>query len=133
MIEFSSNLETKIPQIDEQHKELINRINNVLALEKGVDSKEVTEKTINMLGAYIEEHFRDEEELQRKSGYPDYEWHREQHRLYIDSFKRLKEEYEKNGPSINFTLELNKSIIQWIVTHIRSADTDLGKFINANG
>ena len=43
---------------------------------------------------------------------------------------KLKAEYAHNGPSAAFTLYLNKSIIEWIVTHIRSADKELGKFLN---
>ena len=131
-MEFTSALEIKVPHIDEQHKKLIARINDVLSLNHGADSKEETEKTIDVLGDYIVKHFNDEEELQRKCGYPDYEKHRELHQLFIGSFKRIKEEYEKNGPSMNFTLELNKSIVEWIVSHIKTADLELGKFINAN-
>jgi hemerythrin len=99
MIKFTSDLETKVSKIDEQHKELFDRINKVIALGEGSVTQEETEKTLNLLGDYISEHFRDEEELQRTSGYPQYEWHRGQHKLYVDSFRTLKSEYHKNGPS----------------------------------
>jgi len=130
MIKFSPDLETKVPKIDEQHKELFKRINDVIAMGAKSVTKEETDKTFKMLGDYITQHFRDEEELQRKSGYPKLDWHRQQHQLYIDSFNKLKKEYDQNGPSAAFTLQLNKSIIDWIVKHIRHVDIELGKFLN---
>jgi len=122
MVNFTSDLEAKVANIDQQHKELFKRINDVVYLGTKSYSKEETDKTINLLGEYIIKHFRDEEELRRKYGYPKYEWHRE--------FNKLKVEYTANGPSVNFTLQLNKSIIDWIVKHIRHVDIELGKFIN---
>jgi len=130
MINFTPDLETKVTHIDEQHKELFKRINDLVSLGAKSVNKEETDKTINLLWEYVTKHFRDEEELQRKHNYPEYEWHREQHKKYIESFIELKDEYAKNGPSAKFTLQLNKSIIEWIVKHIRHVDVELGKFIN---
>jgi len=130
MINFTADLEVKVPNIDNQHKELFKRINDLTALGAKSVSKDETDKTIKLLGDYIIKHFRDEEELQKRYAYPKYEWHREQHKIYIDSFNKLKAEYDKNGPSTAFTLQLNKSIIDWIVKHIKHVDVELGKFIN---
>ena len=130
MVNFTADLETKVPKIDMQHKELFKRINDVIAMGVKSVSKEETEKTFKLLGDYITEHFRDEEELQRKSGYSKYEWHCGQHKLFVDAFNKLKLEYTKNGPSTAFTLQLNKSIIDWIVKHIRHVDKELGAFLN---
>jgi hemerythrin-like metal-binding protein len=132
MINFTPDLETKVEVIDQQHKQLFQRINDVVALGLKSYSKEETDKTINMLGDYIVKHFSDEEALQQKYGYPKYEWHRGQHKLYIETFSKMKAEYAANGPSAAFTLQLNKSIIDWIVKHIRHVDVELGKFINEN-
>ena len=131
MIQFSADLEINVPQIDQQHRELFSRINRVIALGAKSVSKEETDKTLKLLSDYVVMHFRDEEALQRQSNFPKMEWHKEQHRLYIENLNKIKQEYEKNGPSVQFTLQLNKSIIDWIVKHIRSADTELGKFLNS--
>jgi len=130
MIKFTPDLETKVTSIDNQHKELFDRINELTAMGYKSINKEETDKTFKLLGDYIVKHFKDEEDLQRKSGYPKYAWHVEQHRSFVDSFNKLKAEYTQNGPSAAFTLQLNKSIIEWIVKHIRHVDVELGKFIN---
>ncbi|MCL2839289.1 MAG: hemerythrin family protein [Defluviitaleaceae bacterium] len=130
MVKFTPDLETKVSQIDTQHKELFKRINDVVAMGMKSVSKEETDKTFKFLGDYINAHFRDEEALQRKSGYPKYDWHRDQHKQFVEAFNKLKLEYNQNGPSAAFTLQLNKSIIDWIVKHIRHVDIELGKFLN---
>ena len=130
MIKFTDNLITNVKFIDDQHKELFSRINEVIALGTKFASKEETDRTIKMLGDYIVKHFDDEEALQRKYSYPKHNEHKAMHQQYIAEFVKLKAEYDNNGPSVNFTMQLNKSIIDWIVKHIRYVDVDMGKFIS---
>lgn len=130
MLKLDKDMETGVKKIDDQHRELIARVNAVNALGAKSVSKEETMKTLTFLGDYIEKHFRDEEELQRKSNYDKYEWHRGQHQHYIGEFKKLKQEFEKNGPSAKFTLDLNNSIVTWIVRHIKTVDKELSKYLN---
>ena len=129
MIILSKDMEVGVEKIDKQHKELINRLNAVVSMGLKAISKEETQKTLDLLGDYIVKHFTDEEVLQRQSGYPKYEWHRVQHQIYINEFKKLKAEFAANGYSPKFTLDLNSSIIGWIVKHIKSVDVELGKYL----
>ena len=129
MIKLSKDMETGVPKIDTQHKELIDRINAVTAMGQKAFSKEEAEKTLDLLGDYIVKHFTDEEVLQKQSNYPKCEWHREQHQLYIKEFQKLKQEFNTNGYSTQFTLTLSNSVISWIVKHIKHADVELGKFL----
>jgi hemerythrin len=121
-------MEVGVPKIDAQHKELVDRLNAVTSLGAKSVSKEETQKTIDLLGDYIVKHFRDEEVLQQQSGYPKYEWHKGQHQIYINEFQKLKQEFITNGISARFTLDLNNSIVNWIVRHIKSVDVEFGKF-----
>ena len=131
MIKFTDDLIVGVGNIDEQHKELFERINAVSSLGAKSISKEETDKTIKMLGDYIIKHFRDEEMLMQSRNYPKLDGHKQLHAQYIQSFNTLKVEYAANGPSAAFTLQLNKSIIEWIVKHIRSADMDFSRFAKA--
>jgi len=131
MITLSQDMETGVDKIDAQHKELVDRINDILSMGEKSISKEETEKTIDMLGTYIVKHFNDEEVLQKQSGYPKYDLHREQHQAYFTEFEKLKNEFIENGHSMEFTLHLNNSIIGWIVKHIKTADSEFGKYYNS--
>jgi hemerythrin len=129
-LEFTPDLAIGVPHIDHQHKELIKRISDVVAAGTGSATKEETERLIDFLGEYVVEHFEDEEKLQVSSGFPKYEWHRAQHKEYLEEFKNLKDDYAKNGLTPRFTTSLNNSVIAWVVRHIQSADKELGAFIS---
>ena len=130
MYKITNDMKTNVELIDKQHEELFSRINEVVSMSTKAASKEETEKTLKFLGDYIVRHFSDEESLQRKHGYPKYEWHRQQHQNFVKAFNDLKQEYRNNGPSVQYTMQLNKSIIEWIVKHIKTVDVELGKHIN---
>jgi hemerythrin len=132
MITFTLDLLTNVKTIDGQHKELINRINAVTSMGSKSAGKEETEKTLDMLGAYVVKHFNDEEALQILYGYPKYDIHHAQHQHFLSEYRKLKTEYTLNGPSVQFSLRLSKSIIDWITRHIKSSDSELGIYINQN-
>jgi hemerythrin len=131
MITFSKTMEVGVEEIDAQHKELIDRLNTVTYMGLKSTSKEETQKTLDFLSEYIIKHFRDEEELQKRSEYPKFEWHREQHQFYIAEVEKLKQEFAMNGNSPKYTTDLSKSIIVWILRHIQSVDVEFGKFYNS--
>jgi hemerythrin len=128
MLSLTKDMETGVEKIDSQHRELINRINNLLAIGEKSVSEEETKKTIDYLGEYIVKHFGDEEEIQIKSKYPKYEEHKKLHNYYIDEFNKFKSEFEEKGNSMEFTMKLNNSLITWIVKHIKGNDVEFGKF-----
>ena len=129
MVTLSKDMEVGVLEIDTQHKELVDRLNALMSMGHDAASKEETQKTIDLLEEYIVKHFADEEELQRKNKYPEYESHKKMHELYIGEFQKLKKEFADNGHSLKFTMDLNNSLINWIVKHIKSADVELGKFL----
>lgn len=131
MVTLTKDMEVGVAKIDAQHKELVNRLNMVATMGTKTVTKEEAEKTLDFLGEYIVKHFSDEEVLQCSVGYPKYEWHKGQHRLYIDEFKKLKQEFMANGISSKFILNLHNSIIGWIVRHIKAVDVEFGKFYQA--
>jgi len=131
MINFTDDLLTKHPQIDNQHRELFQRLKDVMAMGGKAVTKQETDITLKLLSDYVKEHFEAEEDLQIKYNYPKYEWHKEQHNAFIDSYIKLKEEYDLNGASAEFSAQLNKSVVEWIIKHIRHADVELGKFLNS--
>ena len=132
MITITKDMETGISRIDAQHKELVDRLNAVISLGAISVSNEETQKTLDLLSDYVVKHFSDEEALQRQSHFPKYELHREQHQLYISELQKLKKEFATNGHSAKFTLDLNNSIVNWIVRHIKSVDVEFGKHYNSH-
>ena len=128
MITLTKDMETGVSKIDEQHKELINRINAVTSMGAQSVSHEETQKTLNLLSEYVVKHFGDEEALHKQHGYPKSDWHKEQHKFFLVELEKFKKEYLTSGPSAKFTLDLSNAVITWIVRHIKSADVEFGNF-----
>ena len=128
MIKFDKSMEVGVKLIDDQHQELISRINAFVGLGVKSYSPDETRKMLDSLGSYIKKHFTDEEKLHMSINYPEATWHKGQHALYIKEFEALYKEYNDNGISVAFTLKMTNSIIGWIVKHIKSADVAFGKY-----
>ncbi len=128
MLELTKDMIVGIPKVDEQHRELVKMLNAAQVMGMKAFSAEETKKTLDFLGNYVVKHFSDEEILQRQSGYPKCDWHKEQHKAFIGEFGKLKQEFIANGASSKFTLQLNKAIIDWVIRHIKTADTEFGKY-----
>ena len=59
IIALTKDMETGVSKIDEQHKELIDRLNQVSSMGLKSFSKEETQKTLDFLGDYVVKHFSD--------------------------------------------------------------------------
>jgi hemerythrin len=128
MLSLSKDMETGVEKIDTQHRELINRINKLLAAGESTTSEAETQKTIDFLGEYVIKHFGDEEELQIKSNYPKYPEHKEKHTSFINDFFKLKREFAGKTNSFEFSMKLNNSLITWITKHIKGDDAEFGNY-----
>ena len=71
---------TGIVKIDDQHKQLVGLLNNLI-LNKNPDDKEFTTKVFTTLVVFVRTHFQDEERLLRKIHYPGFDHH---HQTHID-------------------------------------------------
>ncbi len=131
MVSLTNDMLIGIPKIDEQHKELIEMLNFASSAGSRAFSAEETKKTLDFLGDYVVKHFADEETLQKQSGYPKYSMHKVLHADFVKEFLKFKKEFSVSGASAKFTLALNKTIIEWVVKHIKSADAEFGKYYKA--
>ena len=128
-IEWTTDLATGVDEIDNQHKELFQRINNLLdACNHGKGKAEV-KKVIWFLEDYVITHFSEEEKYMGKHDYPDYISHKKQHLEFIENFNSLKKQFEAEGPGIHIVVITNNLIVDWLKKHIRVLDKALGSFL----
>ena len=71
-VTFDKSLETGNELIDQQHKELIDRVNKLLESCYMGTEKRAAIQTLNFLLDYTVFHFEAEEKLQQESGYPGF-------------------------------------------------------------
>jgi hemerythrin len=121
---WNSALETGIPNIDAQHKQLFAQVDVLL----DSNSKERVPETLQFLGKYIHQHFSDEEALHAKSRYPKAEMHRKLHTNFVAVFNDMKKEYDTQGGKLEVLMKINKAVIGWLKEHIMVHDKEFAAF-----
>ena len=108
-ISFSKDLETGIKAIDDQHKELINKV-NALSANKSF-TKDDIQKTITILADYVVQHFADEQALHTKYNYPKAAAHKALHDNFIAEIEKIKKEFRTRDDYLKFSLEIKQTAI----------------------
>jgi len=129
--EFDESLVTGNDTIDSQHKELIGKINNLVACcEQGKGKLEAI-RVLDYLSDYTEFHFSAEEKLQEDVNYPGLKEHRQQHEDFKKSVAELHDMLEEEeGPTEAFVAAVNKNVIDWLYKHIKGFDCSVASYIN---
>ncbi len=127
--QWSKDLLTGNAQIDKEHKELIDAINDLLdACSKGKGRNEIA-KTVNFLVSYTRTHFSREEILQMKYKYPDYINHKKYHKQFVDTVLDIQKKLLSEGPSIALIGQINSKVAVWIINHIKKEDVKVADHI----
>lgn len=127
--DWDSSLETGNAMIDSQHRELLEKINNLLdACVEGRGRNEAI-RTVEFLSDYTKKHFGDEEKLQKQYGYPDREKHKQYHEYFKRTVAEIAEQLEREGASIALIGKINSNVGNWLVSHIKREDTKVARHI----
>jgi hemerythrin len=128
-VKWRTSLETGIAEIDDQHKQLFERINKLFESCNQCKGKEEVANVIKFLEDYVVTHFSAEERLQKKYGYPDFEAHKKMHEGFIESFLKLKEQIKTEGATTHSVILVNRIVVDWLINHIGNTDKALGVFL----
>ena len=128
-IKWSPEYAIDVEIIDNQHKELFSAINNLLEACNQGKGKEEAGEILKFLENYVVEHFKTEEEIQKESGFPEYEAHKKAHDGFIQSFTELKKAFAEEGATLSFVVKINKIVVDWLIQHVTQADKRLGVFL----
>lgn len=132
--EFDESLVTGNELIDGQHKELIDKINKLVACCEQGGGKLEAIKMLDYLSDYTDFHFGAEEKLQEEVSYPGLAEHKKQHAAFVQAVAELHEMLEEEeGPTEAFVEAVNKNVIDWLYKHIKGFDCSVASYINMNG
>lgn len=127
-IEWTPNLAVGVSSIDQQHKTLFEKANQLFEAGKNNKSKEFISELLGFLDDYTREHFQSEEAYMRSINYPEYEAQRKMHAEFIASLDQLKKDYRESGGSILVILNANQMVIDWLLKHISIEDKKIGGY-----
>jgi len=127
-IEWDSSLETGVAEVDEDHRNLVRLINELdTMLSQGVDPARFG-SVIDTLIDYAENHFRREEEMLERLGYPDIVGHVESHAGFGHRLGAMVAGciIEPGPDSI---ARLRDHLHSWLIDHILLEDMRYAPFI----
>jgi hemerythrin len=130
---WTPKLAVGVEQIDEEHKQLFDRVNELLEAMQQGKAREQMQPLLGFLSDYVDAHFGGEQRLMQKHRYPAAAEHLSQHAFFVSEFTSLATEVHKSGPTALLTIKLNKLLCDWLREHVSSTDKKLGEFLRAAG
>jgi hemerythrin len=133
IMEWTEDLSVGVKEVDDQHKELIRRMNAFFtAIEMGYGNEEVL-RVLEFLGSYVATHFRDEESLQVRCNFPRYAEHRALHKGFIEDIKKIKQDIQESGFTVMTKTLMGSTLTTWLVLHISKEDKAIGSHMRSRG
>lgn len=131
-IEWTAAYETGVAEIDDQHRILVNTLNEANARLEANPTTELLEPITRDLLSYALYHFETEETLMSEYGYgeeqkDDMAAHLRQHRSFSTQVVAVRDGI-KAGKTISRE-ELLSFLNNWLINHILHTDKRLGAFI----
>jgi hemerythrin len=124
-VSWDRSLETGDPEIDEQHRELFRRIDQLMAATHDRRARAEVGRLLTFLGDYVVDHFEAEERLMAEYGYPEAALHQLEHRRFVDEYARLYQDYQAEGPGPVFVVKFGNRVTAWLCEHICRTDRRL--------
>jgi hemerythrin len=132
-IEWREELATGNVEIDNQHKELFRRFNNLLDSCHRGEGKDEIFNMLLFLGDYVRTHFATEEQLQILHNYPGYRAHKEEHDGFIGDLRKLENQLRNEGSTFVLVIQTNQTIVDWLIRHISGTDKELANYLRTTG
>lgn len=126
---WDNSLSVGIEIIDQQHKKLVDLINEIEELNKydHIDVKQVS-AIIHELKKYTQTHFSEEEKVMERHGYIELNRHKKLHRSFIEKVELFEEKFEK-GPKQVLDIML-PFLSKWLANHIMVEDRRYSKHVD---
>jgi hemerythrin len=128
-IKWDDNLSTGITKIDDQHKEIFNRINNLMNAISDGDKRKTLRDLADFLSEYVDLHFKMEEDLMLRKNYPGFLSHKRLHDGFIAKLKQFQLRLNIEGTSSSLISFAESLLVSWWYEHINQEDKRFGVFL----
>lgn len=128
LIEWRDEFKIGIDEVDFEHQELIELINESYNEAKNDGTNLAVLDSLGEIFEKISAHFALEEKEMRQLKYDQYEDHKEEHEELLDSIRDIMDEYEEN--TILNEEEFGERLKDWFVNHFSTKDARLHRFLH---
>lgn len=125
-IEWSEELSTGIPEMDDQHRQLITLLNQFYAAVEQGEREEGIYTLFRGVDDYTLFHFSAEEQLMERIGYPDLEAHKKTHAMFRQEYRSAMDRHEQGDRKA--VRDLVAFLFSWLYTHISKTDKRYGTY-----
>jgi hemerythrin-like metal-binding protein len=130
-IHWTDSLSVGIESIDEQHKLLVEIINNLDDAMRESETDQIISEIFQRMIGYTEMHFAFEENLFDSHGYQGSSAHKEQHVALIETIQALKHKLDEGDARVG--IEVMEFLKRWLTDHILKTDKDYAEFLVEKG
>ena len=131
LISWSDRYSVHVAEIDKQHQNLIDLLNELHSAMLAGKGAAALGKTLDGLAHYTVTHFAAEERLMRKHVYPQYQEHKDAHDKLVAQVKELQEQF-RSGKAV-VSQEVISFLQRWLIGHIMGMDKKYSAHLNAAG
>ncbi|TAF51465.1 MAG: hemerythrin [Oscillatoriales cyanobacterium] len=118
-------METGIPDIDAQHKQLIDKMNELIKAIQSNQDQATIQRIVSSLSSIANLHFGYEETCMNRYRCPIAEKNKMLHSLFTRNFSEIRRELLLSGSSPELKTRIEKDLLDWFGTHIKGIDTQL--------
>lgn len=127
---WNDSFNTHVAIIDQQHRKLVNLVNDLSSAMKVGKSKDVIEDVLSVLVNYTKTHFATEERLMKQVGFSGLSAHAAIHAEFIQKVADFEQKV-KTGSAV-VSIEILDFLSKWIVDHIKGADAQYVPALKGN-
>lgn len=130
LMAWNDSYSVKVKEMDDQHRKLLDMINELHDAMKVGKGKEVIGKVLTSLTDYTRRHFTSEESLMKLHGYPGYEEQKKAHNQLVIQVVEIQNKYNEGLVQSQQIISFLKD---WLINHIQGMDQKYGSHLNAKG
>ena len=129
--EWKDSYQTGIRKIDDQHRRLVDYLNELYDAMKAGKGKDALESVFKGLLDYTKTHFAAEEGMMKLYRYPDYQAHKDVHEKLTAHVQHLYRQFQAG--SIASPIQITNFLKDWLNKHILGTDQKYAPFLKTKG
>ncbi len=126
MLQWSDSFSVSSPQMDAQHKKLMDMVNRLYAAMRSGRANSVVAQILDDLVSYTATHFADEENLMKLYKYPGLGEQQAMHKELVRQALELQQQVHQGQPLGTKVFHFLKG---WLINHIQNEDRKYGPYM----
>ena len=133
LIEWSPVFNVNVKKSDDQHKKLVELINQLHDSMKAGQANASLGNILQSLITYTATHFKEEEQMLQLNGYPDLVKHKAIHAEFVKKVIEIQKKFQESASGAVLSMGILSFLKEWLMGHIKVEDKKYGVFLNDKG